>query len=53
MTQIHELTVIELAAAIRARDLSPVAVTDHYLRRTAELNEQVGAFYTVTAELAA
>jgi amidase len=53
MTQIHELTVIELAAAIRARDLSPVAVTDHYLRRMAELNEQVGAFYTVTAELAA
>jgi amidase len=53
MTQIHELTAIELAAAIRARELSPVAVTDHYLRRTAELNEQVGAFYTVTAELAA
>jgi amidase len=53
MTQIHELTVIELAAAIRARELSPVAVTDHYLRRTQELNQQVGAFYTVTAELAA
>jgi amidase len=53
MTQIHEFTVVELAAAIRAKELSPVAVTDHYLRRTAELNEQVGAFYTVTAELAA
>jgi amidase len=53
MTQIHELTAIELAAAIRAKELSPVAVTDHYLRRTAELNDQVGAFYTVTAELAA
>jgi len=53
MTQIHELTAIELAAAIRSGELSPVAVTDHYLRRTAELNEQVGAFYTVTAELAA
>jgi amidase len=52
MTQIHELTAIELAAAIRAKELSPVAVTDHYLRRTAELNDQVGAFYTVTAELA-
>ena len=44
---------IELAAAIRAGELSPVAVTDHYLRRTQELNEQVGAFFTVTAELAA
>ena len=43
---------IELAAAIRARELSPVAVADHYLRRTQELNDQVGAFYTVTAELA-
>jgi amidase len=53
MAQIHELTMTELAAAIRARELSPVAVTDHYLRRTQELNDQVGAFYTVTAELAA
>jgi amidase len=53
MPQIHELTVIELAAAIRAGELSPVAVTDHYLRRAAALNDQVGAFYTVTAELAA
>jgi amidase len=52
MTQIHELTMIELAAAIRARELSPVAVTDHYLRRSAELNAQVGAFYTITADLA-
>src|SRR5580700_4430172 len=53
MAQIHELTMIELAAAIRAGELSPVTVTDHYLRRTQELNEQVGAFFTVTAELAA
>jgi len=52
MTQIHELTMIELAAAIRARELSPPVVADHYLRRMQELNEQVGAFYTVTAELA-
>src|SRR5580658_2350629 len=53
MTQIHELTMIELATAIRTRELSPVAVTDHYLRRTDELNDRLGAFYTVTAELAA
>jgi amidase len=53
MAQIHDLTMIELAAAIRAGELSPVAVTDHYLQRTQELNDQVGAFYTVTAELAA
>jgi len=53
MAQIHELTMIELAAAIRAGELSPVAVTDHYLRRTTELNEQTGAFYTITPEIAA
>jgi amidase len=53
MAQIHDLTMIELAAAIRSGELSPVAVTDHYLQRTQELNDQVGAFYTVTAELAA
>jgi amidase len=52
MTQIHDLTMIELAAAIRSRELSPPVVADHYLRRTQELNDQVGAFYTVTAELA-
>jgi len=52
MTQIHDLTMIELAAAIRARELSPPVVADHYLRRTQELNDQVGAFYTITAELA-
>jgi amidase len=53
MSQIHELTMIELATAIRSKELSPVAVTDHYLQRTQDLNDQVGAFYTVTAELAA
>src|SRR6202035_3110895 len=52
MAQIHELTMIDLAAAIRAGELSPVTVTDHYLRRTQERNHQVGAFFTVTGELA-
>ena len=50
MAQIHELTMIELAAAIRAGELSPVAVTDHYLRRMEQLNHQVGAFFTIVAE---
>src|SRR5690242_13270457 len=53
MAQIHELSMIELAAAIRAGELSPVVVTDHYLRRTTEHNDQVGAFYTITPEFAA
>ena len=52
MTDIHDLTVTEQAAAIRAGELSPVEITDHYLDRIDRLNEQVGAFYTVTHELA-
>ena len=52
VTEIHDLTVTELAAAIRARQLSPVEITEHYLQRIERLNEQVGAFYTVTPELA-
>jgi amidase len=52
MTQIHDLSVTELAAAIRSRELSPVAVTDHYLSRIDEKNATVGAYFTVTHELA-
>src|ERR1700735_3661670 len=52
MPQIHELTMIDLATAIRSRQLSPVEVTNHYLHRIEQLNAQVGAFYTVSAELA-
>ncbi len=46
------MTVLELAAAIRDGELSPVEITDHYLDRIDRLNEQTGAFYTVTADLA-
>jgi amidase len=53
VTQIHELTVREMAAAIRRRELSPVELTAHYLDRIDRLNGQVGAFFTVTAEQAA
>jgi amidase len=52
VTEIHDLTVTELAAAIGSRQLSPPEITEHYLARTARLNERVGAFYTVTPELA-
>src|ERR1700761_2232226 len=52
MPQIHELNLIDLATAIRTGQLSPVEVTSHYLRRIDELNAQVGAFYTVSSELA-
>src|SRR5580704_3983172 len=52
VTDIHDLTVTELAAAIGRKELSPVQITAHYLDRTARLNADVGAFFTITAELA-
>jgi amidase len=52
VTQIHDLSVTELAAAIRDGELSPVEITDHYLERIDRLGEQVGAFYTVTGDRA-
>src|SRR5215469_7237251 len=52
VTQIHDLTVTEQAAAIRSGETSSAEITEHYLDRIDRLNEQVGAFYTVTDELA-
>lgn len=52
MTQIHDLTVTEQAAAVRTGELSSAEITEHYLDRIGQLNEQVGAFYTVTHDLA-
>ena len=52
MTQIHDLTVIEQAAALRTGETSSTEITEHYLDRIDRLNETVGAFYTVTHELA-
>jgi amidase len=52
VTQIHDLSVVELAAAIRRRELSPVEITNHYLGRIEARNADVGAFFTVTADAA-
>jgi amidase len=52
VTQIHDLSVLEMSAAIRRGELSPVEITSHYLDRIERLNPQVGAYFTVTAELA-
>ncbi|MQY06349.1 Acylamidase [Actinomadura sp. RB68] len=43
---------MRLAAAVRSRELSPVEIADHYLERIERLNAQVGAYVTVTADLA-
>lgn len=52
VTYLHDLTALRLAAAIRRRELSPVEITEHYLDRIERLDGQVGAYLTVTPELA-
>jgi amidase len=52
MAELHDLTALEQAAAIRAREVSPVELVDHYLARVGRLDATVGAFVTVTDELA-
>lgn len=52
MTELHDLTAVEQAAAIKARTLSPVELAEHYLSRSERLGPQVGAFIDLTPELA-
>lgn len=52
VTEIHELTALELAAAIRSGEVSPVEVADHTIDRAERLGPLVGAFSTLTPELA-
>jgi aspartyl-tRNA(Asn)/glutamyl-tRNA(Gln) amidotransferase subunit A len=42
----------ELAELIRKREVSPVEVSDEFLRRIDELNPKLNAFITVTADVA-
>ena len=46
------LSIAELAALYRQRDVSPVEVTQHLLERTAGLQERLHAYITLTPELA-
>lgn len=51
----HDLSALELAAALRARELSAVEALEHYLARIDRLDRgpgSLGAFVTVTAERA-
>ncbi len=48
MADLHELTALEQAAAVRRREVSPSELVEHYLRRV----DGLGAFVTVTAERA-
>ena len=52
MTQLHDLTALEQAGAIRNGEVSPVELVDHYLARIDRLSTTLGAFVTVTADAA-
>ncbi len=50
--ELHDLTALEQAAAIREGRISSVELTRHYLARSHALNEAVGAFAAFTDDLA-
>lgn len=56
MTELHDLTALEQGELIRRCEVSPAELAEHYLARVARLDseaaEPLGAFVTVTAELA-
>ncbi|MET8044639.1 amidase [Micromonospora sp. NPDC005215] len=52
MAEPHDLTALEQAAAIARGELSSVDLVEHHLRRVAALGDIVGAFVTVTEDLA-
>ena len=52
MSNLHDLTALEQAAAVRAGDLSPVDLVSHFLERIDRLGAPLGAFVTLTPDLA-
>lgn len=52
MSEIHELSALELAAVVRSGEVSPAEVTEHTLDRAERLGPGVGAFVHVAADLA-
>jgi amidase len=51
-TQLHDLSALQQAAAVRSGELSPVELARHYLDRIEEHDGAIGAFVTVTPGLA-
>lgn len=52
MPELHDLSALEQAAAVAGGRISPVDLVEHYLRRSDELADRVGAFVTLTADAA-
>ncbi|WP_164701658.1 amidase [Modestobacter sp. KNN46-3] len=51
-TRLHDLTALEQAAAVRAKEVSPTELVEHSLARIEALDTAVGAFLTVTPDRA-
>jgi amidase len=52
MADLHDLTLLDQAAAVRSHEVSPVELVEHYLERIDRLNDDVGAFVFIAADLA-
>jgi len=52
VTDLHELTALGQALLVRQRVVSPVELVEHYLARIERFSELLGAFVTVTPEVA-
>ena len=52
MSALHDLTALEQARAIATGEVSSVELTEHYLARSTTLNAELGAFITLTPDLA-
>lgn len=52
MAELHDLTALEQAGAVRRREIGPVELVEHYLGRLHRRNEELGAFVTVTEDAA-
>ncbi len=52
MSEIHDMTALELYQALQTGQTSPLEATEHYLARIERLNPELGGFATVTADAA-
>ncbi len=52
MSELHDLSALDAAAAVRRREVSPVELVEHAIDRIERLDSRLGAFVTVTAERA-
>ncbi|QPZ37273.1 amidase [Paramicrobacterium chengjingii] len=52
MAELHDLTALDLWAALQRGDTTPMEVADHALERAAQCDPDIGAFVTVTADAA-